>query len=151
MFRRGAYVRAGGYRPDFYYGQDWDLWYRLAELGTFARVAETLYTAPIFVDSLAAEGRMQQNRIAEISRAASAARQRGESEAPMLAQAEAIARAPSTKSRRRRAVGPYFVGAALVRNRDPRARRYLARAQAAWPFSVRTWIRWLQSLLLCRR
>jgi len=35
MFRRDAYDRAGGYRPQFYYGQDWDLWYRLAELGTF--------------------------------------------------------------------------------------------------------------------
>src|SRR6266542_368310 len=30
VFRRDAYQRAGGYRSEFYYGQDWDLWYRLA-------------------------------------------------------------------------------------------------------------------------
>ena len=29
MFRREAYVKAGGYRAAFYYAQDWDLWYRL--------------------------------------------------------------------------------------------------------------------------
>ena len=32
------YVKAGGYRAAFYYAQDWDLWYRLAALGTFATV-----------------------------------------------------------------------------------------------------------------
>jgi len=42
-FRREAYVKAGGYRPAFYYAQDWDLWYRLAALGTFAMVEQSLY------------------------------------------------------------------------------------------------------------
>ena len=148
MFRRDAYVRAGGYRAEFYYAQDWDLWFRLAELGTFARVPETLYTARIFADSLSSEARVQQTRLAEISREATAARQRGESEAPMLAAAVAIGRVPRSKSRRRRAEGLYFIGAALVRNRDPRARRYLARAAAAWPLSIRAWARLLQSLIL---
>ena len=30
---REAYLQAGGYRRDFYFGQDWDLWYRLAQQG----------------------------------------------------------------------------------------------------------------------
>jgi glycosyltransferase involved in cell wall biosynthesis len=32
MFRKEHYLRAGGYRSEFYYGQDFYLWYRLAEL-----------------------------------------------------------------------------------------------------------------------
>ncbi len=148
MFRRDAYVRAGGYRPEFYYAQDWDLWFRLAELGTFARVPETLYTARVFPDSLSSEARVQQTRLAEISRAALAARQRGESDAPMLAEAAAIQRVTRRKTRRQRADGLYFIGAALVKNRDARAGRYLRRALGQWPLSIRTWIRWLRSLLL---
>jgi glycosyltransferase involved in cell wall biosynthesis len=47
MFRREAYVMAGGYRAAFYYAQDWDLWYRLAALGTFAMVEQCLYRGRI--------------------------------------------------------------------------------------------------------
>lgn len=148
MFRRDAYERAGGYRPQFYYAQDWDLWYRIAALGTFARVAETLYTARILADSLSAEARVQQSRLAELSQAMTVARQRGESEEPLLAQAASITRVPARKSRKRIGAGLYFIGAALVRNRDPRARPYLRAAVAAWPFSARAWVRWIRSLLL---
>ena len=42
MFRRDAYERSGGYRAQFRYGQDWDLWYRLAALGKFQIVPEVL-------------------------------------------------------------------------------------------------------------
>src|SRR5258708_7128795 len=42
MFRRDAYERTGGYRPQFFYGQDWDLWYRLAEQGAFQIIPEAL-------------------------------------------------------------------------------------------------------------
>src|SRR5258708_724619 len=52
MFRRDAYERAGGYRAAFYYGQDYDLWYRLAELGKFLYIDEVLYTARITPDSI---------------------------------------------------------------------------------------------------
>ena len=57
MFRREAYVKAGGYRPAFYYAQDWDLWYRLAALGTFAMVEQSLYWGRITPSSISSSNR----------------------------------------------------------------------------------------------
>jgi hypothetical protein len=42
----------------------------------------------------------------------------------------------------------YFIGEALRRNRDPRARRYLRSAIATWPLAPRAWVRMIQSLLI---
>lgn len=44
MFRRSAYLSVGGYRREFTYAQDRDLWLRLSEVGDFARVPEDLYS-----------------------------------------------------------------------------------------------------------
>ncbi len=43
MFRRDAYLKAGGYDPHFRYSQDYDLWCRLLHLGRFAVIEEVLY------------------------------------------------------------------------------------------------------------
>jgi glycosyltransferase involved in cell wall biosynthesis len=147
MFRRDAYERAGGYRAAFYYGQDYDLWYRLAELGKFLYIDEVLYTARITPDSITGAARERQLAIGELSREALVARQRGESDAEVLARAAAITRAPG-HAWSRRGRGLYFIGEALRRNRDRRARGYLRRSIAAWPFSVRAWVRYFQSLVL---
>jgi glycosyltransferase involved in cell wall biosynthesis len=42
LFRRDAADRLGGYRPQVGYGEDWDLWIRLAELGRLGAVREPL-------------------------------------------------------------------------------------------------------------
>jgi glycosyltransferase involved in cell wall biosynthesis len=147
MFRRDAYERAGGYRAAFYYGQDFDLWLRLAEIGKFQGIDEVLYTARITPDSISGSARLRQEELGRLSRAALDARQRGESDASILARAAAITRV----SRRPIAIrgnGLYFIGEALRRNGDRRARRYLRQAIAAWPLSMRAWIRYFQSLVL---
>ncbi|WP_109808844.1 glycosyltransferase family 2 protein [Sphingosinithalassobacter portus] len=43
MFRRDAYLRAGGYRPEFRFSQDNDLWLRMIHEGQFHTVPEILY------------------------------------------------------------------------------------------------------------
>jgi glycosyltransferase involved in cell wall biosynthesis len=143
LFRRDAYERAGGYRPQFYYGQDFDLWYRLAALGRFRTTDEVLYTARVTPDSISGAARGAQQRLAKLSRAALDARMRGETEEAILAEAASIGRVQGKTS-----AGPglYLIGEALRRNGDPRARPYLRRAIAAQPFSLRAWIRWVQSL-----
>lgn len=148
MFRRDAYERAGGYRAQFYYGQDFDLWYRLAELGAFQSSPEVLYTARITPDSISGVARREQAQLAALSRAALDARRHGRSEAAVLAAAAAVRPACRAPTSRLRAAGLYFVGEALRRNRDPRARSYLLRAMKTWPLSPRTWVRILQALLL---
>ncbi len=144
MFRRDAYERAGGYRAAFYYGQDWDLWYRLAALGTFVIVAEILYRTRVTPDSISGTARAAQQQFGVLSRAALRARLRGESEAPILARAAAVR--PGRSGRRSRARGLYFIGEALRRNGDPRAREYFRRAIGANPLLARAWVRVIQAL-----
>jgi glycosyltransferase involved in cell wall biosynthesis len=147
MFRRDAYERSGGYRPQFYYGQDWDLWYRLAEAGAFQVVPEVLYTARVTPDSISSASRASQRRFARLSHMALLARLRGESEVLILEEAARI-RSVKRRSRRAQSDGFYFIGEALRRNGDSRARLYLRQSIAAWAFSIRAWIRYLQSLRL---
>ena len=55
MFRRDAYVRAGGYRAEFRVAQDLDLWIRIArDGGTFAVVDDVLYEPPSIREASAA-------------------------------------------------------------------------------------------------
>jgi len=145
MFRRDAYERAGGYRAAFYYGQDFDLWYRLAELGTFQAIDDVLYIARVTPDSITTGAGDEQRAIAELSREALRARQRGEPDDAFVARAVAIPRAPKKRSR---ADGLYFIGEALRRNGDPRARRYLREVIRTEPLRIRAWLRYLQSLML---
>jgi glycosyltransferase involved in cell wall biosynthesis len=147
MFRRDAYERAGGYRAAFYYGQDFDLWLRLAEIGTFQGIDEVLYTARITPISISGSARSRQEELGRLSRAALEARQRGESDASIVARAAAITRV-SRRPVAARGNGLYFIGEALRRNGDRRARRYLRQSLAAWPLSMRAWIRYFQSLVL---
>jgi glycosyltransferase involved in cell wall biosynthesis len=147
MFRRDAYERGGGYRVAFFYGQDWDLWYRLAEIGRFLAIDEVLYTARITPESVTGMARLQQEQLADLSRAALEARHSGQYEADILERASAVGRAPR-RGLGRRGKGLYFVGEALRRNGDRRARAYLRRSIIAWPFSIRAWIRYVQSLVL---
>jgi len=146
MFRRDAYERAGGYRPAFYYGQDFDLWYRLAEIGKFQILGEVLYTARITPDSITGGARQQQERLGRLSRAALEARERGEPEDSIL---QAAARIRPVRSRAwcREARGLYFIGEALRRNGDRRGRKYLRIAIARCPLLLPAWVRLIQALL----
>ncbi len=146
MLRRDAYERAGGYRAAFYYGQDHDLWYRLAEIGKFQALGEVLYTARVTPDSVSGAARPQQEKIGRLSQAALEARQRGESDEAFLREAAAI-RPVRSRRRSRDGSGLYFIGEALRRNGDARARKYLAASIRAYPLSPRAWLRYLQALL----
>jgi glycosyltransferase involved in cell wall biosynthesis len=143
-FRRDAYERAGGYRAEWYYGQDWDLWYRLAERGKFLMIDRLLYTARVTTGSISGSAKRRQEAIGKLSREAFLARQRGESDAKIVARAAAIR--PSPGDRKDPSSGLYFIGEALRRNGDPRARDYFRRAIAARPLLPRAWIRWVQTL-----
>jgi glycosyltransferase involved in cell wall biosynthesis len=147
MFRRDAYERCGGYRAAFYYGQDFDLWFRLAVIGTFHAIPRVLYRARITPESISSGAREEQEQLAALSSAAMRARHHGQSESELLASAAAIGRSRAEADPAR---GLYFIGEALRRNGDPRARHYLRRAIAAKPLSVRAWLRLLQSAMLAR-
>jgi len=146
MMRRDAYERAGGYRAAFAVGQDWDLWYRIAALGKFQTVPETLYTAQITPGSISGGARTAQQELAKLSLAAMNARQRGGSDEEILRRAAAV-RVVRDTTPCGEARGLYAIGEVLRRRRDPRACPYFRRALALCPSLIKAWIRYAQSFV----
>jgi glycosyltransferase involved in cell wall biosynthesis len=140
MFRRDAYVKAGGYRAAFYYAQDWDLWYRLAALGTFAMVEQVLYRGRITPDSISSLHRDQQVAYARLSLKAIALRLAGHSDAAPVEEAvRLLPRKPHVIRRSDQGRAMYFIGKGLADNNDPRATRYFLNAISSNPFLFRAW------------
>jgi glycosyltransferase involved in cell wall biosynthesis len=140
MFRREAYVKAGGYRAAFYYAQDWDLWFRLASLGTFAMVGQCLYRGRITPGSISFSSGNRQTAYTRLSRKAIALRLSGLSDAAVVEEAERLLpRKPHTirKSEQGRAL--YFIGKCLADNNDSRATGYFLNSIRANPFLFRAW------------
>jgi glycosyltransferase involved in cell wall biosynthesis len=52
MFKRAAYEAAGGYRSQFRYSQDNDLWLRMIEQGRFYTVPEVLYIRCVLLSGI---------------------------------------------------------------------------------------------------
>lgn len=138
MFRKTAYERAGGYRPAFYFSQDWDLWFRLAEIGTFQVIDECLYRFRVLPSGISADKPLQE-RYGTLARRALEARQRGESDTEALAAASALASTPRLAVTRRHAAVNYYLGASLARHGHPSALKYAARAVRHNPLSPRSW------------
>ena len=147
MMRRDAYEKAGGYRAQFRFGQDWDLWWRLSEIGGFAVVPELLYAYRFDELGVSAGRRREQERFGALAEAAAGARRDGAPEAPLLAEAERMSREAAARRTRSSGAGEYFIGRSLLRRRDPAARRYLWRSVRRAPWRLRAWISLLQSAL----
>lgn len=154
MFRKSAYDEAGGYRPQFYYGQDWDLWYRLAELGQFLLLPQVLYRARFFPDAISMTHSDRQRLIAALSLQAHCLRKAGRSDKAVLEQAAKIRPGQGKKitpARKTYSKGHYFIGEALRRRRNPKCRDYFKEAIKVSPFSARSWYRLAQSVPLMRQ
>jgi hypothetical protein len=78
------------------------------------------------------------------------ARQRGESEQPLLEEAATICREPRTPSHRATAGNAYFIGKCLLDRRDRRALKYLRRCVYEQPWSWRHWAALSAGVVLCR-
>lgn len=145
MFDSERYRKAGGYRSEFYYGQDWDLWYRLGELGKFQMIERPLYKVRVLPDSISMTHKAGQEAIADLSRAALLQRERGLSEKQALSRASSIRPANDKDSRlNSRAAGLYFIGECLRKNRDRRSLLYFKQAIRMAPLSIKPWVRVLQ-------
>lgn len=150
MFRREHYERVGGYRLEFPLGQDWDLWLRLGELGTYLTVPEVLYRRRLDARSSSFGRRKLQLEFGRASTEASRRRLRGDPEEPALARARELAvtwRALGSRSTKRsEALGWYHFGEVLRQRGDPAARAYLLDAVRTDPTLARAWVRLAQCL-----
>ena len=152
MVRRDAYEAVGGYRPAFYFGQDWDLWYRLASQGMFVHLPEVLTRVRLFSDGLSSRHWREQRAIARLSLACHVARRSGQCESSLLSKAAAIRPRPQPPRwlpwDGRRAEGAYFIAEALRRNADHRCYHYFGEALRHGFWKPRIWVRATHSLLL---
>ncbi|HEY2321996.1 MAG TPA: glycosyltransferase [Thermoanaerobaculia bacterium] len=140
MFRRDVYFDAGGYRPQFRFAQDLDLWLRMAQRGSIEFVPEVLYEARFEPNAISARHREHQ---VESARIAIALRDSPEAErAALLQRASEIA--PAGKARgTSNADGLYFLAMALKNAGNPRWRHYARQAVKANPLHLRAWVRLL--------
>lgn len=149
MFSRAAYESAGGYRACFYYGQDSDLWMRLAERGGVAYFGEPLYAYRWEPGAISGAGRSLQRKFGRWGQACRRARAAGRSEEPWLRAATRLTddiRSGRIKKTRAgdRAVGLYHAGCLLERADPAGARTYFRQALAADPLCARAWFKLLR-------
>ena len=133
MFRRDAYLAAGGYRAEFRVAQDVDLWVRMARLGRIAIVPDELYDATFHPRSISAVARGAQQRATGII----IALRDGADARAQLAAAARIR--PRRGARRGEAAGLYFIARCLRAQRRAAARGYLLRALRRNPLHWRAW------------
>ncbi|MFN0111799.1 MAG: glycosyltransferase family 2 protein [Blastocatellia bacterium] len=145
MFRRESYLKGGGYRAEFYCGQDWDLWYRLAELGKFQVIEQSLYRVRILPTGISIRNRKIQQSLARLSYEALLQRSRSQSDQNILEQACQI-RPVSSKANKKtnQAAGLYFIGECLRRRNDQASITYFQKAIRQSPLSIKPWIRLIQ-------
>jgi Glycosyl transferase family 2 len=142
MFRREDYFRVGGYRPEFYYAQDLDLWLRLTEIGQLAVVQQSLYCWRQLPRSITGLSRASQMRTAELILEGARLRTMGAAESGVLRRASAIRPGAGPRPPTLAAEGPglYYVGKRLFDRRDRRAIRYLSAAARARPWHLKSWV-----------
>ena len=143
LFRRDLYDRVGGYREQFYFAQDLDLWTRMIEHGRHVAMPELLYEATFVIGSISSLQRQRQIEASKLIIASRRLSLDGLSDALVLSRARQIVPQAGRASDDETASALYFVGACLSKHKDPRARQYYWNALRANPLHYRAAIRLL--------
>ncbi len=147
MFRKQAYQQVGGYREEFYFAQDLDLWTRLAAVGEVEYLPDELYESRFSYDSISARQTARQAALRELIAEASRLRGSGESDADVLDRAASIRPSEALPATQSDADIDYFLGSCLASRGDPAARTYLLRSLRKRPFLIKAWVKLLRASL----
>ncbi len=150
MFRRALYEQVGGYRGEFYLGQDSDLWLRMIEHAQFACIPEESYYFRRHAASVSSRHRDAQQAFGWLSHDCRAARAEGLSEAPYLTRAQEVSDRVRAERRLSKSVAPdlelnYLLGSRLAQEGRAEARGYLWSVVRQRPWHWKAWVRLLQS------
>jgi glycosyltransferase involved in cell wall biosynthesis len=151
MFRRELSQSVGGYRPEFYFAQDIDLWLRMTERSQLAYVGEVLYRWRRCDAGISAARHAQQSEFGRLAFACRAARDCGHSETELLRMAADLtaevkrAYLPGRDAAARSPAMSYIIGTQLARRGDRRAYGYLWSVLRQRPWDWRAWARIVQS------
>lgn len=149
MYRRDAYFKVGGYRPEFRVAQDHDLWYRLCEVGKLAECPEVLFEMQIEEKGISVDHNDRQTRLAKIAKECYLARISHASEAELLESAKLIsqeaqqATVQTLNLRKKRARSAYFIGSQLFARRDRKCLGYLRQAIILSPLAPKAWAKFI--------
>jgi len=143
MFPRALYEQVGGYRKEFYFAQDLDLWTRMIEHGRHRVIQETFYQASFALGSISSLHRARQIATAQAILECARLRRAGEDESTALAQAALIRPEKQGATPAERAAALYFVGVCLRKRNDARAKDYFRRALRTYPLHLKSAYRFL--------
>ena len=146
MMRRSAYLKSGGYRRQFYYAQDIDLWSRLLENGKHISIPHIYYEGLLFPGSITGSKSTEQKKFLKIIENASEARRTGNNERLWLNKAEYLSHScRRTKGRTSTyADGAYFIGACLLEHNPSVAKSYFKEAISYNPRHLRAHLKLAQ-------
>ena len=144
MYRTNAYRAAGGYRPEFRFAQDTDLWHRISRIGRLAELPEILFEWGIDIDGISSTSHDRQRTLAMLARDSYEKIERGEDDSDVLRDAEqtswgSIPQSSVISPRAALANAEFFIGSQLFSVGDRRCRQYLIRAIRQRPFWIRPW------------
>lgn len=130
MMRKSAYQQAGGYRKQFYYAQDIDLWSRLLEYGKHVAIPIVYYEGLLFSNSISGTRNKEQKKFLNIIKEASKARRKELDESEYLARADMLSKECRNGKVRpsAHANGAYFIGSCLIDHNPTLAKRYFQEA-----------------------
>jgi glycosyltransferase involved in cell wall biosynthesis len=148
VFRRLDYERVGGYRREFYFAQDNDLWLRLSDVGQISYVPETLYEFRVSNAAISSSYRSVQHALGELGHLCQKARRAGESEEALLRQAAELRPGRKGSAVPDLVAGDYFIGRCLLSRGDRRARRYLLNVLKRRPWNCGAWLGVYQTCFL---
>jgi glycosyltransferase involved in cell wall biosynthesis len=141
MFRTDVYRRLGGYRRQFYFAQDIDLWVRFAQRARIGIQPEALYQVLVAPGTISGRHRHEQLLLQQLAVQLRDARSEEETARLLAAAAEIRPESQQGSPRKREAEQLYFIASCLRENRDPAARRYLLQAIRRNPLHWRAWVR----------
>jgi glycosyltransferase involved in cell wall biosynthesis len=139
MMRRDLYNQVGGYRKNFYFAQDVDLWSRLVENGEHIVIPTVYYEGLLYPSSISGTRRDEQGKLFYYIKRATKARRSGRSEKKWLDKASKFSeRCRLLKNNPdKEAAGAYFIGACLVHNNPKLAADYFRAALELNPYHIR--------------
>lgn len=143
MMRTEKYHQVGGYRPEFYFAQDIDLWSRLVEVGKHISIPSTYYEGMLFSSSISGSKKKEQERFLYYVKNATSSRRSGRSEQKWIEQAKQF----STKCRQAKnnqkkvGDGAYFIASCIEARNPELACHYLEEALKANPTHMRARLR----------
>jgi len=142
MMRKSVYESVGGYRSDFYFAQDCDLWTRIIDVCDVDVIQKKLTKGIFSYKGISGKHADQQKQLLSLILQAREQRLNGHAEDDMLAKAHRIR--PEFMSNDNTPLnnfsGLYFIAKVLTDNRSEHAFDYWKRVIRIKPFSLKSWV-----------